>query len=128
MDFISMDILGPYSEKESGNQYVLTFICMLTNYDYAFIIPIKTKTTEDIMNAYLKHVHVTFSSSKYILSDKSGELFRKQFIWLAKELGFTKVYTSSYTPTGNSVIERTHSFPKTSLQKILVIMIQTWTT
>ena len=88
------------------------------------MIPIKTKTIENIFNAYLKHVYSTFSGSKYILSDRGGEFSSKQFIWLANELGFTKVYTSPYHPTGNSVIERTHSFLKASLQKLLVIIIQ----
>ena len=55
MAFISMDLLGPYSKMESGMKYVLTIICMLTN--YVFMISIKTKTTEDIINAYLKHVY-----------------------------------------------------------------------
>ena len=113
MAFISMDLLGPYSKTESGNQCVLTIICMLTN--YAFMIPIKTKTTEDVINAYLQHIYAHFSGSKYILGDSGGEFFSKQFTWLANELGFTKVYASPYTPTGNSVIERMHSFLKASL-------------
>ena len=118
MAFIGMDLLYPYSEMESGNQYALIIICMLTN--YVFMTPIKTKTTEDvIINAYLKHVYATFSSSKYIHSDRGSRFFCKQFTWLANELGFTKVYTSSYIPTGNSVIERTHSFLKASWQKII---------
>ena len=53
MPFISINLLGPCSEMEYGNQYVLTVICMLTN--YVFMVPIKTKTIEDIINAYLKH-------------------------------------------------------------------------
>ena len=50
MAFISMDLLGPYSEMENGNQYALTVICMLTN--YVFMVPTKRKTTKDIINAY----------------------------------------------------------------------------
>ena len=38
MSFISMDLLGPYQIRK-GNQYVLTVICMLTN--YIFMIPIR---------------------------------------------------------------------------------------
>ena len=68
MAFISMDLLGPHSKTESGSQYVLTVICMLTN--YIFMTLIKTKTTKDVINAYLKHVYAVFSSSKYILSDR----------------------------------------------------------
>ena len=79
----------------------------------------RTKPTEDDINAYLKHLYSTFGGSKYILSNRSGELTSKQFTWLAKESGFIKVNTSPYTPTGNSIIERTHSFLKASLRKII---------
>ena len=86
---------------------------MLTN--YVSIVPINTKTSENITNAYLKHIYPTLGGSKYILSDMGGEFSSKQFTWLAKELGFTEIYISTYTPTGKSVTERTHSFLKASL-------------
>ena len=108
MLFICMDVLAPYSEMENGILYMLTIICMLAN--YVFMVPIKTKTKEDIINVYLKHVYSTFGGSKYSLSDRGGEFTNKQFTWLAKELRFTKVYTPC-----TSIIERTHSFLKASL-------------
>ena len=51
MSFISMDLLGAYHETEKGNQYALIVICMLTN--YIFMIPIRSKSTEEVINAYL---------------------------------------------------------------------------
>ena len=47
-----------------------------------------------------------------ILSDRGGEFSSKQ-------LGFIKVYTSPHTLTGNSVIEQTHAYLKTSLRKLI---------
>ena len=38
---------------------------------------------------------------------------------MAKELGFIKVYTSPYNPTGNSIIEWMHSFLKASIRKLI---------
>ena len=38
---------------------------------------------------------------------------------LASELGFTKVFTSPHTPTGNSIIKRAHHFLKCSISKII---------
>ena len=86
---------------------------MLTN--YVFMVPIKMKTTEDIINAYLKHIYSTFGRSTHILSDRDVEFTIKQSTCLAKKLW----YTSPYTPTGNSIVERTHSFLKASLRKII---------
>ena len=117
MSFISVNQLGRYSEMGNGNQYTLTVICMLTN--HVFMVPIRTMATEDFINAYLKHVYSTFGGSKYILSNRSGTFTSKWFTWLVKELAFTKGYTSLYSPTRNSVIERTHSFLKASIRKII---------
>ena len=58
MSFISMDFLGPYQETEKGNQYALAVICMLTN--YIFMIPIRSKGTEDIIKSYLTAMYHTF--------------------------------------------------------------------
>ena len=117
MSFISMDLVGPYRETENGNQYALTVICMLTT--YIFMIPIRSKSTEDIIKAYLTGAYSTFGGSKYILSDCSSEFTSKQLDFLPKELGFIKICTSPYIPTGNSIIEHTHSFLKASIRKLM---------
>ena len=92
-------------------------ICMLTN--YVFMILIRSKSTEDILKAYLTGVYSTFGGSKYILNDHNSEFTCKQFDFLAKELGFIKICASPYTPTGNSIIECTHSFSKASIRKLI---------
>ena len=48
-----MDLLGLSWEMGNGNQYALTVLFMLTN--YVFMIPIKSKTTEEVIKAYLKN-------------------------------------------------------------------------
>ena len=90
---------------------------MLTN--YVFMIPIRTESTEEIIKTYLTGVYSTFGDSKYILSDRGSEFTSRQFIFLANELGFIRVNTSPYTPTGNSRIEWTHAFLKVSLRNLI---------
>ena len=77
MSFISMDLLSPYHEAKKGNQYALTVICILTN--YVFMIPIRSKNTEEVIIAYLTCVYTTFRGSKYILSDRGYEFTSIQF-------------------------------------------------
>ena len=60
---------------------------MLTN--YVFIIPIRSKRTDDIIKSYLTGVYFTFGGSKYILSDHGSEFTSKQFTVLAKEFGLS---------------------------------------
>ena len=76
MSFISMDLIGPYREIKKGNQYALTVICMLTS--YIFMIPIRSKSTEEFIKAYLTGVYSTFGGSKYILSDQGSEFTSKK--------------------------------------------------
>ena len=77
MSFISIDLVGPYRETENGNQYALIVICMLTN--YVFMISIRSKSTKDIIKAYLTGVYSTSRGSKYILSDSGSGFTSKQF-------------------------------------------------
>ena len=60
------------------------------------------------------------------LHDRGGEFTSKQSTWLAQELGLIKVYTSPYTPTGNSVIERAHTFLKPSLRNLICNLHTDW--
>ena len=117
MSFISMDWLGPYHETEKGNQCALTIICMFTN--YMFMIPLRSKCSDEVLKAYLTCVYLTFRGSKYILRNRGSDFTSKPFTWLANELGLIKVHTSPYTPTGNSIIEWTHACLKASLRKLI---------
>ena len=55
MQFISMDLIGEFHPPTSkGKKYALTVICMLTG--YVFCIPLKTKTTEEVLQAFIDNV------------------------------------------------------------------------
>ena len=55
MEFIAMDLIGEFHPASSkGNRYALTAICMLTG--FTFCIPLKSKTAEDVVSAYLNHI------------------------------------------------------------------------
>ena len=41
------------------------------------MIPIKSKTMEEVIKAYLKNFFSIFKDNKYILSDKGGEFYSK---------------------------------------------------
>ena len=83
------------------------------------MIPVRLKSTEDVIKAHLTGMYSTFGGNKYILSHKGNKFTSKQLTWLANELSFIKLYTSPYLPAGKSVIEWTHAFLKGSLRKII---------
>ena len=79
---------------------------MLTG--YVFCIPLKTKTTEEVLQSYIDNVYSKFGGSIKILSDNGTEFKNKIFEQVAKELGVVyKLYTPPYHPASNSRIEGT---------------------
>ena len=89
---------------------------MLTT--FISIVPIKDKKTETVINAYIKYINADKGRSQFILSDNGKEFSSASMAYIADQLGFTKVYTSSYSPHSNSVIERCHSFLKNTIRKM----------
>ena len=117
MQFISMDLIGEFHPPTTkGKKYALTVICMLTG--YVFCIPLKTKTAEEVLQAYIDNVYSKFGGSIKILSDNGTEFKNKIFEQVAKELGVVhKVYTPPYHPASNGRIEGFHAFLKACISK-----------
>ena len=78
MQFISMDLIGEfYSPTTKGKRYASTVICMLTG--YVFCISLKSKTAEEVLQAYVDNVYSKFGGSMKILSDNGTEFKNKVF-------------------------------------------------
>ena len=94
MQFISMDLIGElHPPTAKKNRYALTVICMLTG--YVFCIPLKTKTAEEVIQAYIDNIYSKFRGSIKILSDNGTKFKNKIFEQVAKELGVVHKF---YTP------------------------------
>ena len=117
MQFISMDLIGEFHPPTiRKNRYALTVICMLTG--YVFCVPLKTKTAEEVTQAYIDNVYSQFGGSIKILSDNGTEFKNKIFEQVAKELGVKyKLYTPPYHPASNGRIEGFHAFLKACIAK-----------
>ena len=77
MQFISMDLIGEFHPPTSkGKRYAVTVICMLTG--YVFCIPLKTKTAEEVLQAYVDNVYSKFGGSIKILSDNGTKFKNKR--------------------------------------------------
>ena len=80
MDFITMDLIGPFGTTSNRNRYDLTVICMLTN--SVFCIPITDKTADAVVNACLKEIYCQFWGSCK-LSDNGSGFKNKLFVEVA---------------------------------------------
>ena len=85
---------------------------------YIFCVPLKTKTAEEVIQAYIDHVYYKFGGSLKMLSDNGTEFKNEVFEQVAKELGVEyKLYTLPYHPASNGWIEGFHAFLKACIAK-----------
>ena len=124
MQFISMDLIGEFHTPTSRKcQYALTVICMLTG--YVSCVPLKTKTAEEVIQAYIDNVYSKFGGSLKMLSDNGTEFKKKMFEQISKELRLEyKLYTQPYNPATNDRIEGIHTFLKACITKHVAPLLE----
>ena len=71
LQFISMDLIGPFDPSSDGYHHTLMVICMLTG--FIFCIPLQTKTASEVVQAYIDEVYNKFGGFVKILSDNGME-------------------------------------------------------
>ena len=117
MDFISMDLIGEFHPPTSrGHRYALTAVCMLTGFTWC--VPLKTKTVEEVVKAYMDHIYSNFGGSIEILTDNGTEFKNKLFKEVVEKLGMEfSIHSPPYRPQSNGKIEGFHRFLKTCIGK-----------
>ena len=116
MEFIAMDLIGEFHPASSkGNRYALTAICMLTG--FTFCIPLKNKTAEEVIKAYLNHICCVFGPSKKILTDNGTKFKNKMWEDVYKLLRMQHRVTPIYSPQCNGRIKGFHRFLKATVGK-----------
>ena len=101
----SLDLVGPLTETEKGNVYILTAEDVFTRYPVA--VPIPDRTAETVAKALEQAVVSDHGSFSQLLTDNAQELTGHIIQDVAKILGITKVETVPYNPNANK-IERFH--------------------
>ena len=96
MDFICMDLIGEFHPLTSrGHRYALTAVCMLTGFTWC--VPLKTKTAEEVVKAYMDHIYSNFGGSIKILTDNGTEFKNKLFKEVINKLGTEfSIHSPSY--------------------------------
>ena len=119
MEFIAMDLIGPFVTSSRGNKYALTVIDMFTS--YAFCCPLENKTADAVVTAYLTNVFCLHGSSRKILSDNGTEFQNDLHSSVCELLGVeARVFSPAYRPQSNGKIEGFHGFLKTVMRKLMM--------
>ena len=101
----SLDLVGPLTETDKGNVYILTAEDVFTRYPVA--VPIPDKTAETVAKAFEQAVMADHGSFSQLLTDNAQELTGHIIQDVAKILGISKVETVPYNPN-SSKVERFH--------------------
>ena len=114
----AVDTIRLLPMMSKGNKYALTFMCLLTSYLIA--ASLKSKTTEEIVMAYIKHIISTTSCSTFILQCNGAEFKNSQPVVTFKSLGIKPVYSNPYRPP-DSRLEKAHTFLNTPFQSSSIV-------
>ena len=104
---LGIDFVGELPMSPSGNKWILTAVCLYSNYLRAIAVPDKTATTA----AYaLVNVFLSTGFPSVLQSDHGGEWLNALLHRITKLLSIKHVFTSGFQPRLNSGTESTHHF------------------
>ena len=110
-------MIGRLLTTSKANCYALT--CMDLLISYLITVPMKSKSADKVMMAYLKRVLLTSSCRIYVLKDNWTEFRNRQLMNTFKCLGIKTIYSSPYYPYGNGKLENSHNFLQQPIAKFL---------
>ncbi|KAI5086472.1 hypothetical protein C0J45_23996, partial [Silurus meridionalis] len=122
-EHVVVDCVGPLPKTKSGNQYLLTIMCIASR--FAEAIPLRKITAPVIIKALVKFF-TTFSLPKIVQSDQGTNFLSKLFRQVLQSLGITHRVSSSYHPESQGCLERFHQTLKSMLRKYCLQTARDW--
>ena len=113
---VHLDLMGPLKSTDE-NKYILVITDAWTK--YADVVPLKSKTAEEVAQAFIDNWICTFSCPKTILTDNGGEFTNKVMEEITKKMNIEHKWTSPFHPQTNSSAE---SFNRSIIKFMKVIL------
>jgi transposase InsO family protein len=117
MEICGIDLIGPFCPSESGCQYVLTIICLLSG--WAECYPLINKSARSVQDKFMKEFFPRHGIPRVIICDNGAEFNSTEIRQLFKDLGVEQRNCTPYSPTGNGKIERFNGILKSILAKLI---------
>ena len=111
---VIVDCVGPLPKTKSGNQFLLTMMCVTTRFPEA--IPLRKITAPTITKALTKFF-TTFGLPKVVQTDQGTNFLSKTFQQTLQFLGISHSVSSAYHPESQGALERWHQTLKSMLRK-----------
>jgi hypothetical protein len=111
---LAIDLYGPVSfpanetenEEVEEHRYILSMIDHCTR--LVELAPLKTITAEEVIERLKDYWLCRYPRPHQILSDNGTQFTSKEFADLLTQYDVLHITTTTYNPTGNSVVERIH--------------------
>ncbi|CAH8842890.1 unnamed protein product [Trichobilharzia szidati] len=103
-DLWSVDIMGPFPQTASGNQYILVMTEHATRWVNAVAIPDQRAKT--VTEAVIRHIVADHGVPKMILTDQGPCFESEEFKTRLEALGIKRIRTTPYHPQTNGLTER----------------------
>lgn len=113
-EHVIIDCVGPLPKTKSGNQFLLTAMCVSTRFPEA--IPLRRITAPVISKALLKFF-TTYGLPRVIQSDRATNFLSKTFQQTLQSLGVSHSVSSAFHPESQGALERWHQTLKLMLSK-----------
>ena len=92
---------------------------------FVFCIPLKTKSAEDVVRAYIDKVCSQCGGSEKVLTDNGTEFKNRLINEVCEQPGVKhKIYSPPYRPQSNGRIESFHYFLKACISKHLLSQVE----
>ena len=110
---VLVDCVGPLPKTRSGNNYLLTIMCVATRFPEA--IPLRNIKARNIIKALIKFFTLV-GLPKHIQSDQGPNFMSTIFQQVMHQLNITQHKSSAYHPESQGAIERFHQTLKTMMR------------
>uniref|UniRef100_A0AAQ4PM80 Gypsy retrotransposon integrase-like protein 1 n=1 Tax=Gasterosteus aculeatus aculeatus TaxID=481459 RepID=A0AAQ4PM80_GASAC len=122
-EHVLVDCVGPLPKTKSGNQFLLTIMCVATRYPEA--IPLRSITAKAVVRALIKFFS-TFGLPKIVQTDQGTNFLSGIFEQVLTSLSIAHRVSSAYHPESQGALERWHQTFKSVLRKYIMDSGREW--
>ena len=97
---ICLDCIGPLERSKRGFKWILT--CIDLHSSFLIAVPIKSKSADDVIHAYVETILQQIGPSRFILTDNGTEFKNDTMSNVLNWLNTEHKFTTVYFPRGNS--------------------------
>lgn len=101
-----LDIVGPLTESERGNKYILT--CQDDLSRYVIAAPIPQQDAETVAREFVAHVVLKHGTPSTVQTDQGSNFLSEVFKNTCKLLRIKKIQSTAFHPESQGSLERSH--------------------